>query len=52
MQVANPIYDVVFKYMMDDFRVAKLVLSALLDMEVIELNLMPQEFIVSSEVQG
>ncbi|MBK8625422.1 MAG: hypothetical protein IPN86_07630 [Saprospiraceae bacterium] len=49
MQIANPIYDVVFKYMMDDFKVAKLVLSALLEMEVIELNLMPQEFIVSSE---
>ena len=28
--IANPIYDVVFKYMMEDERVAKLLLSALL----------------------
>ena len=31
--IANPIYDVVFKYMMEDERVAKLLLSALLQKE-------------------
>ena len=31
MFIANPIYDVVFKYLLDDEKVAKLFLSALLD---------------------
>ena len=33
--VANPIYDSVFKYLMEDNRVAKTVLSALLKKEVV-----------------
>ena len=38
MQIANPIYDVVFKYLLDDERVAKLLLSALLGREVLDLK--------------
>jgi hypothetical protein len=52
MHIANPIYHVVFKYMMDDYKVSKIVLSALLEMEVIELKLMPQEFIVSTDEEN
>lgn len=37
--IANPIYDVVFKYMMEDERVAKLLLSALLQKEVLSLKM-------------
>lgn len=37
--IANPIYDVVFKYMMEDERVAKLLLSALLQKEVLSLQM-------------
>ena len=33
--IANPIYDSVFKYMMEDDRVAKILLSALLQTSLI-----------------
>lgn len=38
MLIANPIYDVVFKYLLDDEKVARLILSALLDEEVESLE--------------
>ena len=43
MRIANPIYDVVFKYLLDDKEVARLVLSALLGKEVLELQFRPTE---------
>ena len=43
MHIANPIYDVVFKYLLDDEKVARLVLSALLGKEVLELQFRPTE---------
>ena len=42
--IANPIYDSVFKYMMEDERVAKIMLSALLQKEVIKLEMRPHEY--------
>ncbi|TAD95501.1 MAG: hypothetical protein EAZ97_15360, partial [Bacteroidetes bacterium] len=45
MRIANPIYDVVFKYLMDDNKVAKLLISSIIDMEVLDLDFQPQEFI-------
>ena len=36
--IANPIYDSVFKYMMEDDRVAKIMLSALLQKEIYRRN--------------
>ena len=42
--IANPIYDVVFKYMMEDDRVAKLLLSALLQKEVLSLKMRRHEY--------
>jgi hypothetical protein len=44
IKVANPIYDVVFKYLMEDTRVAKLLISALLELEVLEIELKPSEY--------
>ncbi|CAK8713458.1 Rpn family recombination-promoting nuclease/putative transposase [Candidatus Electrothrix laxa] len=44
MRAANPIYDVVFKYLMGDMRIAKLILSKILDQEVEALDLRPTEF--------
>lgn len=41
--IANPIYDVVFRYLMEDNKVAKLVLSAILGVEVVELTFAPTE---------
>ena len=39
VHIANPIYDSVFKYIMEDERIAKTVLSALLKKEVLHLSL-------------
>ena len=43
MRIANPIYDVVFKYLLDDEKVARTMLSALLGKEVLELGFRPTE---------
>ncbi len=44
MIVANAIYDVVFKYLLEDRNIAKLLLSGLLQTEVLEVELKPQEY--------
>ena len=44
MKVANAIYDVVFKYLLEDRNIAKLLLSGLLQTEVLDLELKPQEY--------
>jgi hypothetical protein len=38
MFIANPTYDVVFKYLLEDKKVAKLLLSAILEKEVIDIE--------------
>jgi hypothetical protein len=43
MQIANPIYDVVFKYMMEDNTVAKLLVSSIIGEDVVSLEPKPQE---------
>jgi hypothetical protein len=45
MKIANPAYDVVFKYLMENNDVAKDIVSAILNEEVISLELEAQEFI-------
>lgn len=50
MKIANPIYDAVFKYLMEDINIAKDILSVILNVEIIELELQPQEVIIN--VQG
>lgn len=45
--IANPIYDSVFKYMMEDNRVAKILLSALLKKEIVKLDMRRQEYTAS-----
>ena len=37
IHIANPIYDSVFKYLMEDERIAKIILSALLKKEVVDV---------------
>ena len=44
IHVANPIYDSVFKYLMEDERIAKTILSALLKKEVIHVTVRPHEY--------
>ncbi|MDR1331945.1 MAG: hypothetical protein LBK07_07550 [Tannerella sp.] len=43
MHIANPIYDVAFKFMMEDNRVARAFLSAIIQEEVVELDFASQE---------
>lgn len=42
--IANPIYDIVFKYLMEDERVVKILLSALLKKSVVEVELRKHEY--------
>ena len=49
MQIANPIYDVVFKYLMEDAKVAKLMISSIIGEEIENLSFLPQEFIAEIE---
>jgi len=44
MIIANPIYDIVFKYLMEDERIAKTILSALLKKEVIDVKVRRNEY--------
>jgi len=44
MIVANPIYDVVFKYLMEDERIARTILSALLKKDVVEVHMRRNEY--------
>ena len=43
--VANPIYDVVFKYLMEDKRIARTILSALLKEDIVEVEMRPHEYV-------
>ena len=43
VEVANPIYDVVFKYLMQNDRVARLLIGRITDLEVQSLSVSPQE---------
>ena len=44
MNIANPIYDVVFKYLLDDNKIAKKLISLIIGKEIEELELKPTEF--------
>jgi hypothetical protein len=43
MHIANPIYDVVFKFMLEDEKVAKLFFSAIIGENVVSLDFSAQE---------
>jgi len=47
--IANPIYDVVFKYLMEDAEIAKLILSTIIDEDIESLEFLPQENILTIE---
>ena len=49
MQIANPIYDVVFKYLMQNNEIAILILSTILEEEILALDLLPQETVMAME---
>ena len=43
MRIANPMYDAAFKYLMDDQAAARLLVGAVLDEDVVDLQALPQE---------
>lgn len=49
MLIANPIYDSVFKFLMEDLRIAKRILSLLTDQEILSLEIKPQEKTATSK---
>ena len=44
LSVTNPIYDAPFKYLMEDERIAKIILSALLKKNVVKVEMRPHEY--------
>ena len=42
--IANPIYDTVFKYLMEDERIARTILSALLKENIVKVEMRPHEY--------
>ncbi|MBP6386398.1 MAG: hypothetical protein KA327_07210, partial [Pseudarcicella sp.] len=52
MIIANPIYDTVFKKMMENERVAKFFIGTLLDQEIENIEVKPQEFTYTNELLG
>jgi len=51
MIIANPIYDVVFKRLMEDKRIAKFFIETLLEETITEIQVKPQEFIFDKEIE-
>ena len=50
--IANPIYDSVFKFLMEDERAAKVLLSALLKQEVRDLKMRRNEYTNLSQTRA
>ena len=48
LYLANPIYDTVFKYLMEDERIARTILSALLKKKVVKVEQRPHEYVNTS----
>ena len=44
LHIANPIYDSVFKYLLEDERIAKTLLGALIKSEIIDIQMRPNEY--------
>lgn len=52
MIIANPIYDVVFKRLMENERVAKFFIGTLLEQQIESVEVKPQEFTYTDEMIG
>jgi methyl-accepting chemotaxis protein len=52
MTIANPIYDTVFKYLMEDTEIAKGLLSTILNVEITQLSLQPQEITAETDIDN
>ena len=52
MVIANPIYDVVFKRLMEDNRIAKFFIGTLFEQAIESVEVKPQEFTYTDELAG
>ena len=52
MIIANPLYDVVFKYLLEDMDIAKEFLSAILREEILYVEPKPQETVTEVSADG
>ena len=50
LRIGNPIYDVFFKYLIEDTEIARRLISAIIGEEIIELAMLPQEQLSRSEL--
>ncbi len=48
MRIANPIFDVIFKYLLEDLDITRLLLSKIIGEEIIDITVQPQEHLVRS----
>jgi len=51
MIIANPIYDVVFKRLMENDKVAKFFIGTLLEQEIVDVEVKPQEYTYKGELE-
>jgi hypothetical protein len=49
MIIANPIYDTVFKFLMEDLSIAKTIISVIIGEDIVDLSVKPQEETTFSE---
>ena len=49
MEIANPIYDAAFKFLMEDSKAAKLIIGAITGFEIEEIELRPTEVVTDSD---
>ncbi len=52
MKIINPLYDYAFKYLMQNNKIAKKVLSTLIECEILELSIEQQEIVSVDEFRG
>lgn len=52
MRIANPIYNVVFKYLMDDQKIAKLLISKIIGEDVESIEFQPKENVVKVDFEA
>ena len=52
MIIANPIYDIVFKRLMENERIAKFFIGTMLDQTIESVEMKPQEFTYLKEIVG
>ncbi len=52
MRIANPLYDHAFKYLMANEKLARKVLSTIIDRDVISVDLSQQEIVIEDEIRN